>query len=66
MSSLSGFRMWSQIGQSGSPSSSSLGDEDVFCSFMEYVCKRGLNVEDDLVILMYHNCLQPLIPLSYL
>ncbi|KAI9120823.1 hypothetical protein K1719_007856 [Acacia pycnantha] len=53
MASISGFRVWSQIGQGGCSSSSSPRDND-FCSFMEYVGKRGLNVEDDLVILLYH------------
>lgn len=52
MASLSGSRLWSQIGLGGS-SSSSPGD-DGFCSFMEFVGKRGLNVEDDLVVLLYH------------
>lgn len=54
MASISGFRVWSQTGQGGSSSSSSSPGDNGFCSFMEYVGKRGLNVEDDLVILLYH------------
>lgn len=50
MSSLSGFRVGSEKGLGGS----SLTGDNEFYSLIEYVGKRGINVEDDLVVLLHH------------
>lgn len=55
MASVSGFgvRPLRALG-GGSSSSSSAGDDDGFVTLIEYVGKEGLNVKDDLVVLLHH------------
>ncbi|KAK9286118.1 hypothetical protein L1049_014499 [Liquidambar formosana] len=52
MASLGGFTVRSQVGGGGGGGSSS-GD-DGFCTLMEYVGKGGVDVGDDLVVLLGH------------
>lgn len=55
MASVSGFgvRPLRALGGASS-SSSSAGDDDGFVTLIEYVGKEGLNVKDDLVVLLHH------------
>ncbi|KAJ7968310.1 putative Fructose-1,6-bisphosphatase [Quillaja saponaria] len=50
MTSIAGFGVKSQVGLSGS----SFEDDDGFSTLVEYVGKKGINVGDDLVVLLDH------------
>ncbi|CAL0313995.1 unnamed protein product [Lupinus luteus] len=56
MSSILGHGVRPLKALAGSPSSSSAGDndDDGFVTLIEYVGKGGINVEDDLVVLLHH------------
>ncbi|KAL5162667.1 Fructose-1,6-bisphosphatase, chloroplastic [Glycine soja] len=53
MASVSGFRLRPLRAVGGSSSSSASGD-DGFVTLIEYVAKEGMNVKDDLVVLLDH------------